>query len=81
MFVIIIIFFFPVLSFFFSGRGKEYWEDDNIIEEMPACRQMFNIFHPFDPVAYRSLQLLLIYSLHTFIDVCGCNYMPMLTHK
>ena len=20
---------------------------------MPACRQMFNIFHPFDPVAYR----------------------------
>ncbi|KAL0419372.1 UNVERIFIED_CONTAM: Phospholipase SGR2, partial [Sesamum radiatum] len=20
---------------------------------MPACRRMFNIFHPFDPVAYR----------------------------
>ncbi|XP_060196075.1 phospholipase SGR2 isoform X1 [Lycium barbarum] len=35
------------------GRGKEYWEEDNIVEEMPACRQMFNIFHPFDPVAYR----------------------------
>ncbi|KAK4492143.1 hypothetical protein RD792_002940 [Penstemon davidsonii] len=35
------------------GKGKEYWEEENIIEEMPACRQMFNIFHPFDPVAYR----------------------------
>lgn len=35
------------------GKGKEYWEEDNIVEEMPACRQMFNIFHPFDPVAYR----------------------------
>ncbi|XP_043809391.1 phospholipase SGR2 isoform X5 [Manihot esculenta] len=34
------------------GRGQEYWEE-NINEEMPACRQMFNIFHPFDPVAYR----------------------------
>ncbi|CAN1196207.1 Phospholipase SGR2 [Linum perenne] len=35
------------------GRGKEYWVDENITEEIPACRQMFNIFHPFDPVAYR----------------------------
>ncbi|KAK4736652.1 hypothetical protein R3W88_000349 [Solanum pinnatisectum] len=35
------------------GKGKDYWEEDNIVEEMPACRQMFNIFHPFDPVAYR----------------------------
>ncbi|KAI8002525.1 Phospholipase SGR2 [Camellia lanceoleosa] len=35
------------------GKGKEYWEEENISEEMPACRQMFNIFHPFDPVAYR----------------------------
>ncbi|XP_027094564.1 phospholipase SGR2-like isoform X2 [Coffea arabica] len=35
------------------GKGKDYWEEDNINEEMPACRQMFNIFHPFDPVAYR----------------------------
>ncbi|KAK4440927.1 Phospholipase SGR2 [Sesamum alatum] len=35
------------------GKGKEYWEEENINEEMPACRQMFNIFHPFDPVAYR----------------------------
>ncbi|CAL5414291.1 unnamed protein product [Camellia sinensis] len=34
-------------------KGKEYWEEENISEEMPACRQMFNIFHPFDPVAYR----------------------------
>lgn len=34
------------------GKGKEYW-GENINEEMPACRQMFNIFHPFDPVAYR----------------------------
>ncbi|CAA0806590.1 Phospholipase SGR2 [Striga hermonthica] len=35
------------------GKGKEYWKEENINEEMPACRQMFNIFHPFDPVAYR----------------------------
>ncbi|KAJ4713806.1 phospholipase SGR2 [Melia azedarach] len=35
------------------GKGQEYWAEENIIEEMPACRQMFNIFHPFDPVAYR----------------------------
>lgn len=37
-----------------SGKGQEYWEEENINEEMPACRLMFNIFHPFDPVAYRS---------------------------
>ncbi|RQP03542.1 hypothetical protein POPTR_019G072300v4 [Populus trichocarpa] len=35
------------------GKGKEYWAEENISEEMPACRQMLNIFHPFDPVAYR----------------------------
>ncbi|KAL0370913.1 UNVERIFIED_CONTAM: Phospholipase SGR2 [Sesamum angustifolium] len=35
------------------GKGKEYWKEENINEEMPACRRMFNIFHPFDPVAYR----------------------------
>ncbi|RCV29405.1 hypothetical protein SETIT_6G010900v2 [Setaria italica] len=35
------------------GKGQGYWQDENIIEEMPCCRQMFNIFHPFDPVAYR----------------------------
>ncbi|XP_052621901.1 phospholipase SGR2 isoform X1 [Lactuca sativa] len=35
------------------GRGKDYWEDETINEEMPSCRQMFNIFHPYDPVAYR----------------------------
>ncbi|KAI3896503.1 hypothetical protein MKX03_015011 [Papaver bracteatum] len=35
------------------GRGLEYWQDGKIIEEMPACRQMLNIFHPSDPVAYR----------------------------
>ncbi|PIN14650.1 hypothetical protein CDL12_12716 [Handroanthus impetiginosus] len=35
------------------GKGKDYWEEENVNEEMPACRQMFNIFHPFDPVAYR----------------------------
>jgi hypothetical protein len=36
-----------------TGKGRDYWKDKNIIEEMPCCRQMFNIFHPFDPVAYR----------------------------
>ncbi|WOH02443.1 hypothetical protein DCAR_0521832 [Daucus carota subsp. sativus] len=35
------------------GEGHDYWDEDNIREEMPACRQMLNIFHPFDPVAYR----------------------------
>ncbi|XP_057994716.1 phospholipase SGR2 isoform X2 [Hevea brasiliensis] len=35
------------------GKGQEYWAEENINEEMPACQQMFNIFHPFDPVAYR----------------------------
>lgn len=35
------------------GKGKEYWQDDGIDEEMPACKRLFNIFHPFDPVAYR----------------------------
>lgn len=42
--------------FFLSvpGKGQEYWEEENICEEMPACQLMFNIFHPFDPVAYRS---------------------------
>lgn len=35
------------------GKGQEYWAEENANEEMPACRQMFNIFHPFDPVAYR----------------------------
>ncbi|KAL6976553.1 hypothetical protein U1Q18_025344 [Sarracenia purpurea var. burkii] len=34
-------------------KGQEYWAEENISEEMPACSQMFNIFHPFDPVAYR----------------------------
>ncbi|KAJ4881271.1 Phospholipase SGR2 [Raphanus sativus] len=35
------------------GKGKDYWEEESVIEEMPACRRMFNIFHPYDPVAYR----------------------------
>ncbi|XP_011006185.1 PREDICTED: phospholipase SGR2-like isoform X2 [Populus euphratica] len=35
------------------GKGQKYWAEENISEEMPACSQMFNIFHPFDPVAYR----------------------------
>ena len=43
---------------FVSGRGQEYWEQENIREEMPACRQMFNIFHPYDPVAYRFATIL-----------------------
>ncbi|KAI3986406.1 hypothetical protein MKX01_037688 [Papaver californicum] len=35
------------------GKGQDYWQDESICEEMPCCQQMFNIFHPFDPVAYR----------------------------
>lgn len=42
-----------ILSSNFVGEGREYWGEENISEEMPACQQMFNIFHPFDPVAYR----------------------------
>lgn len=46
---------YNLLLFRILGKGKEYWKEENINEEMPACRQMFNIFHPFDPVAYRSV--------------------------
>ncbi|KAI3874880.1 hypothetical protein MKW98_019453 [Papaver atlanticum] len=35
------------------GKGQDYWQDESICEEMPCCQQMLNIFHPFDPVAYR----------------------------
>lgn len=42
------------------GKGEEYWKEENMIEEMPACRQMLNIFHPFDPVAYRSVFFIFI---------------------
>ena len=48
-----------------TGKGKDYWQDENIIEEMPCCRQMFNIFHPFDPVAYRFVAF-----LHFFLISC-----------
>ncbi|KAL3513354.1 hypothetical protein ACH5RR_026071, partial [Cinchona calisaya] len=48
------------------GKGKNYWEEDNITEEMPACRQMFNIFHPFDPVAYRIEPLV----CKEYVDTC-----------
>lgn len=46
--------------FSIPGKGKDYWEEENISEELPACRQMFNIFHPFDPVAYRSVAVQLL---------------------
>eukprot|EP00252_Welwitschia_mirabilis_P007394 TRINITY_DN18701_c0_g1_i1.p1 TRINITY_DN18701_c0_g1~~TRINITY_DN18701_c0_g1_i1.p1 ORF type:complete len:732 (-),score=164.64 TRINITY_DN18701_c0_g1_i1:319-2220(-) len=36
-----------------EGKGFEYWQEEGIKEEMPCCRQMMNIFHPYDPVAYR----------------------------
>jgi hypothetical protein len=35
------------------GTGVQYWQDEGIDEEMPACRLLLNIFHPYDPVAYR----------------------------
>ncbi|KAJ0016775.1 hypothetical protein Pint_10601 [Pistacia integerrima] len=34
-------------------KGQDYWDEENTIEEMPACCQMLNISHPYDPVAYR----------------------------
>uniref|UniRef100_A0A2N9I6S3 DDHD domain-containing protein n=1 Tax=Fagus sylvatica TaxID=28930 RepID=A0A2N9I6S3_FAGSY len=49
------------------GKGKEYWGEENISEEMPACRQMFNIFHPFDPVAYRI-------GVYEWLDVVSTGY-------
>lgn len=36
-----------------AGNGKDYWQDESITEEIPDCQQMLNIFHPYDPVAYR----------------------------
>ncbi|KAI3711648.1 hypothetical protein L1987_70187 [Smallanthus sonchifolius] len=47
------------------GKGKDYWNNENIIEEMPSCRKMFNIFHPFDPVAYRIEPLVSRYYVKT----------------
>ncbi|XP_078443291.1 shoot gravitropism 2 (SGR2) [Wolffia australiana] len=35
------------------GRGQDYWHEENLTEAMPSCEQMLNIFHPYDPVAYR----------------------------
>ena len=56
-----------VLFINIPGKGKEYWAEENISEEMPACRQMLNIFHPFDPVAYRFAFADRISSVKTFI--------------
>lgn len=58
---------YVLLLFFlgFIGKGQEYWEEEKINEEMPACRQMFNIFHPFDPVAYR-------FNLEDFLKFVKC---------
>eukprot|EP01018_Ginkgo_biloba_P004777 Gb_15964 [translate_table: standard] len=39
-------------------NGQEYWQDEVITEEMPAYRQMLNIFHPYDLVTYRLEPLL-----------------------
>jgi hypothetical protein len=52
-----------------KGRGQDYWQDENIIEEMPCCRQMFNIFHPYDPVAYRFVAFLHIPSSYVMLVV------------
>ncbi|CAA7407520.1 unnamed protein product [Spirodela intermedia] len=45
------------------GRGKEYWHDEKISEGMPSCEQMLNIFHPYDPVAYRFV----LFSFHSLV--------------
>ncbi|CAA6670443.1 unnamed protein product [Spirodela intermedia] len=45
------------------GRGKEYWHDEKISEGMPSCEQMLNIFHPYDPVAYRFV----LFSFHILV--------------
>lgn len=37
--------------------------------ELPTCKRVFNIFHPFDPVAYR---------LETLIDPTLTNVRPVL---
>ncbi|XP_031281782.1 phospholipase SGR2-like isoform X2 [Pistacia vera] len=48
------------------GKGQDYMDEENIIEEMLVCRQMFNIFHPYDPVAYRVEPLV----CKEFLTVC-----------
>lgn len=59
---------FVYLHLSFLGKGQEYWGEENITEDMPACRQMFNIFHPFDPVAYR--YVLVLISILLVLYVC-----------
>ncbi|XP_052726780.1 uncharacterized protein LOC108334211 [Vigna angularis] len=40
-------------------RSKSFVDalQENIKEEMPTCRQLFNIFDPYDPVAYSAIIL------------------------
>lgn len=71
--------FFPL----FPGKGQEYWAEENVNEEMPACRQMFNIFHPFDPVAYRFIShiyFIAIIILFTFSGICCINFHSKMCH-
>lgn len=64
------------------GKGEEYWKEQNMIEEMPACRQMLNIFHPFDPVAYRSVFSVLfslsLSQLHIMYYCLPCRLEPLI---
>jgi hypothetical protein len=42
--------FIFVIGMFVAVRGIESLGEDF---QLPSCRGFFNIFHPFDPVAYR----------------------------
>ncbi|MBA0808562.1 hypothetical protein Gohar_024291, partial [Gossypium harknessii] len=55
------------------GKGQDYWDEENISEEMPACRQMLNIFHPYDPVAYR-----LVLACYAFFILIGIENVKLL---
>lgn len=54
------------IGVFLAVRGVE-----NVGEEfhLPTCPRMFNIFHPFDPVAYR---------LEPLVNPAACNHKPVL---
>ncbi|XP_032672390.1 SEC23-interacting protein-like isoform X2 [Odontomachus brunneus] len=54
------------IGMFVTVRGIETLGDDFVF---PTCPAFFNIFHPFDPVAYR---------VESLINPEACKYRPML---
>ncbi|XP_054005180.1 SEC23-interacting protein isoform X3 [Hylaeus anthracinus] len=54
------------IGMFVTVRGIDMLGEDFLL---PTCPAFFNIFHPFDPVAYR---------IETLINPEACKYRPML---